>query len=143
MFLLDTNVISELRKTGDGRADPHVTAWVAAHDARDCYLSCIAAMELELGVLRIERKDPQKGARLRTWLNDRVLPAFDQRILPIDTTIALQCARLHVPDPRADRDALIAATALTHGLTVVTRYTADFMATGVPLIIPWLPVDAA
>jgi toxin FitB len=143
MFLLDTNVISELRKTGDGRADPHATAWVAAHDARDCYLSCITAMELELGVLRIERKDPQQGARLRTWLNDRVLPAFDQRILPIDTTVALKCARLHVPDPRADRDALIAATALTHGLTVVTRNTADFMATGVPLINPWLPDDAA
>jgi toxin FitB len=142
MFLLDTNVISELRKAGDGRADPHVTAWVAAHDAREYFLSCITAMELELGVLRIERKDPQQGARLRTWLNDRVLPAFDQRILPIDTTVALQCAKLHVPDPRADRDALIAATALTHGLTVVTRNTADFMATGVPLINPWNPATS-
>jgi predicted nucleic acid-binding protein len=137
MFVLDTNVVSELRKAGDGRADANVTAWLAAHDAAAFFLSAIAIMELEIGVRRVERRDHEQGALLRAWLDERVLPEFDGRVLPVDAVVALRCARLHVPDPRSDRDALIAATALTHGMTIVSRNVADFRDTGVPLLDPW------
>ena len=137
MFLLDTNVVSELRKAGDGRADPNVTRWIAAQDAGRFYISALTLMELEIGVLRIERRDPGQGKRLRAWLDERVLPAFSDRVLPVDGPVALRCARLHVPDPRSERDALIAATALVHGMSVVTRNVRDFEATAVPLIDPW------
>ncbi|WP_299655379.1 type II toxin-antitoxin system VapC family toxin [uncultured Jannaschia sp.] len=138
MFLLDTNVVSELRKVGDGRADPNVTRWIAAQDAGRFYISALTLMELEIGVLRIERRDPGQGGYLRAWLDERVLPAFSDRVLPVDGVVALRCARLHVPDPRSERDALIAATALVHGMSVVTRNVGDFEATAVPLIDPWV-----
>ncbi len=137
MFLLDTNVISELRKAGDAKADANVVAWLSTVDAATLYLSAITLLELELGILRIERRDTAQGARLRTWMTHHVLPEFLDRILPIDAAVALRCASLHIPDPRAERDALIAATALVHGMTVVTRNIADFEATGVPLLNPW------
>ena len=105
-LLLDTNVVSELRKVGDGRADAHVVAWIAARDTASFYLSAITLMELELGILRMERRDVEQGARLRLWMTERVLPAFQGRILPVDAAVALRCARLHVPDPCAERDAL-------------------------------------
>lgn len=140
MFVLDTNVVSELRKVGDGRADPNVVAWVARHDAAAFFLSAITVLELDIGVRRIERRDRAQGALLRAWLDGQVLPEFEGRVLPVDTAVALQCARLHVPDPRSDRDALIAATALVHGMTVVTRNVADFRDTGLPLIDPWQAV---
>lgn len=136
MLLLDTNVISELRKVGDGRADPGVMAWLAGTDASSCYVSALTLMELETGILRLERRDPAQGNLLRRWMESRVMPEFAERTLPVDTTVALRCARLHVPDPRAERDALIAATALVHGMRVVTRNVADFAATGVPLLNP-------
>lgn len=91
-------------------------------------------------MLIVERRDLAQGALLRAWLQERVLPAFEGRILPIDTPVARRCAALHAPNPASDRDALIAATALVHGLTVVTRNTADFIATGARLLNPW---DAA
>lgn len=137
MLLLDTNVVSELRKVGDGRADPGVMAWLAGTDASSCYVSALTLMELEIGILRVERRDPAQGNLLRRWMESRVMPEFAERTLPVDTTVALRCARLHVPDPRAERDALIAATALVHGMRVVTRNVADFAATGVPLLNPW------
>ncbi|WGF88159.1 type II toxin-antitoxin system VapC family toxin [Marinivivus vitaminiproducens] len=137
MFVLDTNVISELRKAGDDRVDPNVIAWLGNHDAAAFFLSAITVMELEIGVRRIERRDRAQGALLRAWLDGQVLPAFEGRVLPVDTAVALQCARLHVPDPRSDRDALIAATALTHGMAVVTRNVADFQNLGLSLIDPW------
>ena len=137
MFLLDTNVLSELRKAGDGKADENVIAWLSTVDAATLYLSAMTLMELELGILRIERRDPAQGARLRIWMTHHVLPEFLGRILPVDAAVALRCASLHVPDPRADRDALIAATALVHGMTVVTRNIADFEAVGVPVLNPW------
>ncbi len=137
MFLLDTNVISELRKAGDGRADPRVTAWLSRADGANFYLSAVTLMELELGVLLIARRDQQQGERLRAWLDTHVLPEFAERTLPVDATVARRCARLHVPDPRPARDAFIAATALVHGMTVVTRHVADFTATGVALVNPW------
>ena len=137
MFLLDTNVVSELRKAGDGKADASVVAWLSSVDAAQCYLSAITLMELELGILRIERRDTAQGAKLRTWMENHVLPEFLGRTLAIDAPVGLRCARLHVPDPRSERDALIAATALVHGMTVVTRNVADFKQTGVPLLNPW------
>jgi toxin FitB len=137
MFLLDTNVISELRKAGDGKADANVTTWLSGEDASSFYISAITLMELEIGILRIERRDAAQGAMLRTWMDTRVLPEFSERTLPIDATVALRCARLHVPDPRAERDALIAASAIVHGMTLVTRNAPDFEATGVPLLNPW------
>ncbi|WP_395828566.1 type II toxin-antitoxin system VapC family toxin [Elstera sp.] len=137
MFILDTNVLSELRKVGDGRADPKVVAWLSGVDAARLYLSAITVLEIELGILRVDRRDPDQGARLRTWMDRHVMPEFADRILPVDASTALRCARLHVPDPRADRDAYIAATALVHGMTVVTRNSADFEPTGCRLLNPW------
>ena len=137
MFVLDTNVVFELRKVGDGRADARVTAWISGHDASSFYVSALTLMELEIGILRMERRDAEQGKRLRHWMDRHVLPEFRERTLPVDAAVALKCARLHVPDPRAERDALIAATALVHGMTVVTGNRADFEATGVALIDPW------
>lgn len=138
MYLLDTNVVSELRKAKSGKADANVVAWAASVPPLSLFLSVITVLELETGVLLVERRDPAQGGVLRIWLNDHVLPAFAGRILAVDTVVAQRCARLHVPDPRADRDALIAATALTHGLTVVTRNVADFAPAGVQVLNPWL-----
>jgi len=139
MYVLDTNVVSELRKAKDGRADPHVTAWATGVGPSSLFLSVITILELEQGVLLIERRDPSQGTVLRAWLDQRVVPAFADRILPIDAEVARRCARLHVPDPQSERDALIAATALVHGMAVVTRNVADFAPTGVPIINPWQP----
>ncbi len=135
MFVIDTNVVSELRK--GRRADANVAAWSESVDASALFVSAITIMELATGVLLKERSDPAQGALLRAWLDQRVLPEFADRVLPVDTGVALRCARLHVPDRRSERDALIAATAMVHGMTVVTRNVADFVATGVALINPW------
>ncbi len=137
MFLLDTNVVSELRKVGDGKADARVVAWISRHDAASFYTSALTLMELEIGILRIERRDGAQGERLRRWMDRHVLPEFLERTLPVDSAVALKCARLHVPDPRSERDALIAATALVHGMTVVTGNLSDFETTGVTAIDPW------
>jgi len=137
MFLLDTNVVSELRKVRAGKADPGVAAWADETDAATQYISAITILELELGVLRIERRDPPQGRMLRTWMDHHVLPAFAGRVLPVDAAVARRCARLHVPEPRSERDALIAATALVHGMTVVTRNLDDLASTGAALLNPW------
>ncbi|MGX9762166.1 type II toxin-antitoxin system VapC family toxin [Pseudomonas shahriarae] len=134
MYLLDTNVISELRKP---QADKNVVAWAKTVAAPRLYISAITLKELETGVMRMERRAPAQGKVLRTWLKRHVMPAFDARILPIDAAVALRCASLHVPDRANEGDALIAATALVHGLTVVTRNVADFQSSGVKLINPW------
>jgi toxin FitB len=135
MFLLDTNVISELRRLD--KANRNVVIWANAHPAVSFFMSAVSILEIELGALLIARKDKVQGNALRTWIDHQVLPRFDGRILAIDTAVAQRCAQLHIPNPRADRDALIAATALVHGLSVVTRNEADFASTGVALINPW------
>jgi predicted nucleic acid-binding protein len=137
MYLLDTNVVSELRKVPAGKGDANVARWARQVPAASLFLSVVTILELELGVLLMERRDSRQGEILRSWLDQRVMLAFANRILPIDVAVARQCARLHVPDPCAERDALIAATALVHGLTVVTRNRDDFVATGVALLNPW------
>jgi predicted nucleic acid-binding protein len=137
MYLLDTNVVSELRKARAGKAAASVVAWATGVNASELFLSAITVMELELGVVRVERRDAAQGALLRTWMNEHVLPAFAGRVLPVDTAVTLRCARLHVPDPGPERDTLIAATALVHGLTLVTRNVAEFEGSGVPIVNPW------
>lgn len=137
MYLLDTNVVSELRKVRSGKADANLTAWTQTVDAAELFVSAITILELELGVLSVERRDAIQGALLRSWLEQHVLPEFSARTLSVDTAVALRCARLHVPDRRGERDALIAATALVHGMTVVTRNVADFRPTWVALVNPW------
>ena len=137
MYLIDTDVVSELRKIRLGKADRHVARWADSVEAADLYLSVITIEELEISVLLVERRDPAQGTTLRAWLNGGVLPAFNGRILDVDTAIAQRSARLHVPQPRPVRDGLIAATALVHGMTVVTRNVADFATTGVAVLDPW------
>jgi predicted nucleic acid-binding protein len=137
MYLLDTNVISELRKAKSGKADKNVVSWANSVSATRLFLSVITILEIETGVLLVERRDPSQGAMLRSWLNAHVLPAFSERILSLDTAVAQRCARLHAPYPRSDRDAIIAATALVHGMTVVTRNIDDFEPTGVEILNPW------
>jgi predicted nucleic acid-binding protein len=137
MYLLDTNVISELRKTRTAKGDRRVRAWSESMPVASMFLSSITVLELERGTLLMERRDASQGAMLRSWLEDHVLPAFADRILPVDTLVALRCAALHVPNPRSYRDSLIAATAMVHGMTVVTRNVSDFEPIGVALLNPW------
>ncbi|WP_323836572.1 type II toxin-antitoxin system VapC family toxin [Photorhabdus africana] len=135
MYILDTNVVSELRKVRASKANAGVAAWAESVDATELFLSAITIMELETGILQIERRDITQGALLRSWFNHHVIPEFAGRILPVDMAVAQRCARLHVPDKR---DALIAATALVHGMTVVTRNVIDFELTDVPILNPWV-----
>ncbi|MGD0629112.1 MAG: type II toxin-antitoxin system VapC family toxin [Terracidiphilus sp.] len=142
MYLLDTNVVSEMRKAFPARNRPakidrHVQSWVVSVTASDLYLSAMTILELELGFLLLERRDPAQGALLRSWVRGPVLESFAGRILAVDVAIAQRCAALNVPNPLEDRDALIAATALVHGMTVVTRNVTHFQSTGVPIINPW------
>lgn len=134
--LLDTNVISELRKSAR-RADAGLRAWVADRSPSDLYLSAITVLEVEVGIGRIARRDALQGERLQAWFDNELLDSFAGRILPIDVPVARRAARLHVPDPRPERDALIAATAAVHGLTVVTRNVRDFAVLEVPVLNPW------
>jgi predicted nucleic acid-binding protein len=137
MFLLDTNVVSELRRPA--RADAHVRSWADNTPAELYALSVVTVQELERGTLLMERRDAAQGAILRRWLEEEVLARLASRILPIEVAVARRCAQLHVPDPRPERDALIAATALVYGLTVVTRNVADFEPMGVSVLNPWAP----
>ena len=137
MFLLDTNVVSELRKVRLGKADECVARWADSVNAADLFLSVITVQELEIGVLLAERRDAEQGRVFRAWLNNQVLPAFAGRVLPVDTAVALRSAQLHVPNPHPIRDGLIAATALVHGMTMVTRNVEDFKSAGVVLLNPW------
>lgn len=137
IYLLDTNVVSELRKGKSKKIDRRVTAWAGSVPAESMYLSVISLFEIEVGVLLKERGDPRQGTILRAWYKDRVLPAFAGRILDIDAQIAARCAALHVPDRRSFRDSLIAATAMVHGMTVATRNVSDFEPTGVTVFNPW------
>lgn len=135
MYIVDTNVVSELRK--GKRAERSVRSWAQKVPAASLYLSVVSILELEIGILLVARRDQKQGTILRAWIDEHVLPSFSGRILPVDTAVAQRCATLHVPNPRSDRDALIAATALVHGMTVVSRNVNDFEATGVDVLNPW------
>lgn len=135
MYVLDTNVISELRQ-GKPSASPNVRAWAATQPTGRLFLSAITVLELELGVQQLERRMPPQGSAIRAWLNG-VRQAFQGRVLAFGESTAVVCAGLHVPDRKAERDAMIAATALEHGFSLVTRNVRDFMGTGVKLVNPW------
>ena len=135
MYILDTHVVSELRKAK--KANQNVKKWAQPLPAASLYISVISVLELEIGILLLERRDQGQGRILRAWMDRHVVPTFSGRILAIDTAVAQRCAMLHVPNPRSDRDALIAATALVHGLTVATRNVADFGGMGIGVQNPW------
>ena len=137
MYILDTNIISELRKVKLAKANQNVAKWADTMDVSALYLSVITIQELELGILLAERRDPAQGAILRAWMTGQVLPAFSKRIISVDVKIAQQSALLHVPNPRPVRDCFIAATALVHGMTVVTRNVADFQLAGLAVVNPF------
>lgn len=135
MYLLDTNVVSELRK--GRRADANVLAWTDSVAPGALFISVIPLLEIEKGILLVERRDPAQGAMLRSRFNDQVQTTFAERTLVFDAKMALRCAELHVPDPRPERDSMIAACALASGFTVVTRNVSDFIASGVDVLNPW------
>jgi predicted nucleic acid-binding protein len=138
MFVLDTNVVSELRKVRSGKANPGVAAWAEKVSSAELFISAITIQELEHGVLLMERSDPTQGAMLREWLDQSVTAAFKSRVIAVDERVARSAAALHVPDPAPFRDALIGATALVHEMTVVTRDLKDFRRFhGVDVLNPW------
>ena len=137
MYLLDTNVVSEFRKLGSAQINSNVKEWAEATDPELMFLSAISILELEIGVLQVERRDKKQGQVLRKWLSKHVLPAFSERILPVDLPVAQRCASLHVPNPKSERAAMIAATASEHRMTIVTRNVADFSSSGVKVFDPW------
>lgn len=138
MFVLDTNVVSELRKVRSGKANPGVAEWAEQIPSAELFISAITIHELEHGVLLMERSDPAQGALLRAWLDHSVVAAFKSRVLPVDERVARRAAALHVPDPAPIRDALIGATALVHEMTVVTRDLKDFQRFhGLHVLNPW------
>lgn len=128
MHLLDTEVVFELRNAKAGATDPGLSAWAAAAARTSLFISAVTLLELETAASRAERKDKASkdrdgGAALRDWLDNRVAPAFDGRILAVDAAVVRR--RAHVPLTDS-RDALLAATALEHGLTLATRDAAAF-----------------
>lgn len=139
MYVLDTNVVSEMRKVRTDKIDANVARWFDSVEAGDLYISAITLMELEIGLLLVERRDASRGATLRAWLHTKVLSAFFGRVLPFDADVAWACAKLNVPDRRSLNDSVIAATAKCHGMAVATRNVVDFEPTGVRILNPWLP----
>ena len=137
-YLVDTNVISEFRKRH--RANPLVRAWIKKRKPQELFLSVLTLGELRRGTERIERRDPTSAVALRSWL-DRTRTRFRDRILDVDAAVADRWGRLGIPDPLPDIDGLLAATALVHGMTVVTRNVRDIAPTGAPCLNPFEPAD--
>jgi toxin FitB len=137
MYLLDTNIVSESRKLGTSRVDPVAALWLDRIDVGETFLSAMTVFELERGVQHMERRNAAQGLMLRRWLGDQVMATYEARILPLSGAVALVCAGLHIPDPKSERDAWIAATAIDAGLTVVTRNVGDFAGMGVGRVNPF------
>ena len=140
MYLLDTNVVSELRKVRAGKADANVVRWIQGVPTALLFISAITLFELEVGVLRVERRDPPQGELLRHWLDHNVNLAFHGRVLVVNAAVARRAAEVNVPDQAPVRDALIGATAAANDLTLITRNVKDFAGfSGLPLYNPWEP----
>lgn len=137
MYLLDTNIISESRKLGTPKVDPRAARWLGQVDFETTFVSAMTIFELERGVRQIERRDTKQGAALRRWLDDQVMTTYENRTLPLSRSVALICAGLHIPDPKSERDAWIAATAIEAELILVSRNVVDFAGIGVGLINPF------
>lgn len=138
MYLLDTNIISELRLLPKNRANANFVAWASQFpDDRIFYINSVVVMELERGVMLKQRKDPEQGNILANWLYNEILPSFSGRILNIDKAVAHVCSSLHVPNPKPENDAWIAATAIAHGMTLVTHNVKDFNGINVDIIDPF------
>lgn len=137
MYLLDTNIISEGRKLGTSRVDPHAALWFAQIDVETTFVSAMTIFELERGVQQIERRDRAQGLVLRRWLDDQIMTTYERRTLPLSREVALICAGLHIPDPKSERDAWIAATAIEARLILVSRNVSDFDAMGIELLNPF------
>jgi toxin FitB len=137
MYLLDTNIISESRKLGTAKVDPNAARWFAEVDVETSFVSAMTIFELERGVKQMERRDTAQGALLRRWFDEQVMATYESRTLPLSREVALICAGLHIPDPKSERDAWIAATAIDAGLTLVSRNVGDFANMGVGLINPF------
>jgi predicted nucleic acid-binding protein len=138
MYLLDTNVVSELRKLQVGKADPNFSAWFAGISLDLIYVSVITLFEIEHGVLLIGRRDRAQAEVLRRWF-DKIQVQLEDRVLPVDQVTALHCASLNVPDPRPWRDAFIGATAHVHRMVLVTRNLRDFQGLNIQTVNPWSP----
>ena len=133
-YLLDTNVVSALRVHG---RNPTVEAWAASVALTDQFIAATTVAEIERGVAALERSDTEQGAVLRRWFDDRVLPAFADRVLPFDLAAARVLATFRVPEHAPLDDALIAAVARSNDLVVATRNTKHFEPLDVHLINPW------
>ena len=140
MYLLDTNVVSELRKTSSGRIDANVLRWAQSVPPPLCHISVVSILELEIGVRQMERRDARQGGLLRQWLDGTVLPFFAGRVLPIDLPVALRCAEMSVPDRKPERDGFIGATAHAHNMVLITRNVRDFEGMDIRILDPWLDV---
>ncbi len=131
MFLVDTNVVPELRKTS--RCHPRAAAW----QSEECFLSVVSLLEIRLGIELVRRMDPRQAGLLSEWLERRVKAGFAGRIVPVDEADAERCGLPHAERPRSFRDGVIPATAAVRGLAVVTRNTKDFAGGGVEVLNPW------
>lgn len=135
MFIVDTNIVSDLRKPG--KAPPSLVAWAQSQPPSAIYISVVSMWELEYGILLKAHSDLAQGKVLKDWFEQSVISAYTGRILPICFDVMRVCAPMHVPDKRPERDALIAATAIVHNMTVVTRNENDFAGMNCPLLNPW------
>jgi toxin FitB len=134
-FLLDTNVVSAMRRKD--RLAPEALLWLQDRNVDELHMSVLTVMEIETGIQRLERRDEKQAQILRDWKEGALLQQFHGRILDVDLEIAERCASLHVPDPKSEIDALIAATAIARRLTLVTRNVGDFAGMPVRLFNPW------
>lgn len=137
MYLLDTNVLSELRKGKTAKINPNVEKWAESVKLSDLYISVITLQEIQTGILLLERKDETQAKILQTWFNEYVRVSFKDRTLDVCQSVALLCSNLHVPNPRPYADSLISATAQWHGFSLVTRNIDDFTGQNINLINPW------
>lgn len=136
-YLLDTNVVSELRKS---KPDANVAAWYASHAGAEAYISVLVVGEIRRGIERIRRRDEVRAKALERWL-DRLVSTYGGRILPVTAEVAQEWGRCNGDDPPPVIDGLMAATAKLHRLTLVTRNVTDVARTGVQLVNPFVPTD--